>query len=176
MDGAAAAKAVQDWYHPQRPGIKQDDLLMREIPLLLAPAPMGPQPAPVTVRFKAVMVDGALMFGAVLAATLAATLNLEDMPSLQQTAMGALAALVILGGLYQVLFLILGKTTPGMKIAHIALRTFDDESPSRAQRCGRLGALALSLLPAGLGVLWAVVDRDHLSLHDRMSGTYLRKY
>jgi hypothetical protein len=32
----------------------------------------------------------------------------------------------------------------------------------------------MALLPAGLGVLWALFDQDHLSLHDRLSGTYLK--
>jgi uncharacterized RDD family membrane protein YckC len=37
-------------------------------------------------------------------------------------------------------------------------------------------ALILSLLPVGLGVAWAIFDEDHLTWHDRLSGTYLRRY
>jgi hypothetical protein len=72
-------------------------------------------------------------------------------------------------------FYTLATATPGMKYARISLCTFRDESPSRAQRCGRLGALLLSLLPVGLGVVWALFDEEHLSWHDRLSRTYLRK-
>ena len=35
----------------------------------------------------------------------------------------------------------------------------------------RLAAAALSWLPAGLGYLWMLVDREHLTWHDRLSHT-----
>jgi uncharacterized RDD family membrane protein YckC len=66
-------------------------------------------------------------------------------------------------------------STPGMRYAGIALSTFEDDSPTRAQLRRRLGAIALSLLPVGLGFAWSVFDEDHLSWHDRISQTYLRK-
>jgi len=84
-------------------------------------------------------------------------------------------ALAVIGVLYQVLFFALARNTPGMKYAHISLCTFDDQIPTGARRLGRLGALFLSLLPVGLGVAWAIFDEEHLSWHDRLSGTYLRK-
>jgi hypothetical protein len=40
---------------------------------------------------------------------------------------------------------------------------------------GRLLALVLSLLPVGLGVAWSIFDENHLSWHDRLSRTYLKK-
>jgi uncharacterized RDD family membrane protein YckC len=39
-----------------------------------------------------------------------------------------------------------------------------------------VGALLLSALPLGLGLLWAVFDEDRLGWHDRISGTYQRSY
>jgi len=62
-----------------------------------------------------------------------------------------------------------------MKYAGLSLCTFDGGKPTGAQRSGRLGALLLSLLPVGLGVAWAIFDEEHLSWHDRLSRTYLRK-
>jgi hypothetical protein len=62
-----------------------------------------------------------------------------------------------------------------MKYAGISLCTFDDEIPTRAQRRNRLGALLLSLLPMGLGVVWSLFDEERLCWHDRLSRTYLRK-
>ena len=35
----------------------------------------------------------------------------------------------------------------------------------------RFFAAALSLLPAGLGFLWSIPDREHATWHDRLSGT-----
>lgn len=173
--GTVAAKAALDWRRPDWQGVKVDDQLARSLPLLVGQVPVEPQPAPMRLRFAAVVVDGGLTLGAVVAATLAVTLNLRELPGIKEMAVGAAAVLVVLGILYQLLFLTLGEATPGMKCAHVALRTFEDEKTTRAQRFGRLGALLLALLPAGLGVIWALFDRNHLSMHDRLSGTYLRK-
>ena len=173
--GTVAEKAALDWRRFDRLGSKEGDQLAREIPLLFAPVPVEPQPAPIGLRFAAVLVDGALTLAAVVAATLAVTLNLKELPGIGEMALGAAAVLAVLGVLYQLVFLTLGEATPGMKCAHVALRTFEDEKTTRAQRFGRLGALFLALLPAGLGVWWAIFDRNHLSIHDRLSGTYMRK-
>lgn len=173
--GVLVARSSPRWTYPDSTGLKLEDQRMREIPLLLVPPAVRLHAAPLHIRFKAAMVDGALTLGAVLAAALVATLNLENLPSVKTMLLGAMATGAILGALYQFLFLTLGKATPGMKVAHLALRTLDNEDPTYAQRCGRFGALLLSLLPAGLGVLWALFDHDHLSLHDRLSRTYLQK-
>jgi uncharacterized RDD family membrane protein YckC len=173
--GAMLARSAPAWPSANWPELKLEDQRMRELPLLIAPLAVPLQPALLRVRFKAVVVDGTLTLGAVLAATLVATLNLEDLPSFKVIALSATATAAILAALYQILFLALGQTTPGMKAAHLSLRTFEDEPTTRAQRCARLVALFLSLLPAGLGVLWALFDHDRLSLHDRLSRTYLRK-
>jgi hypothetical protein len=66
-------------------------------------------------------------------------------------------------------------STPGLMYARIALCTFEDEYPTRAQLRGRLAALLVSLLPMGLGFAWAIFDEDHLTWHDRLSRTYQRR-
>jgi hypothetical protein len=63
-----------------------------------------------------------------------------------------------------------------MYYAQLRLCTFEDETPTRRQRNARLIALLLSALPMGLGLAWAIFDDDHLSWHDRLSHTYLRRY
>jgi uncharacterized RDD family membrane protein YckC len=79
--------------------------------------------------------------------------------------------------LYQFLFLSYAEEgTPGMRYARIALCTFDDDNPTREQMRRRIPALLLAWLPAGLGLAWALVDKDHLGLHDRLTRTYQRKY
>jgi uncharacterized RDD family membrane protein YckC len=126
-------------------------------------------------RLLAAVVDGALIAGALLAAASVAAVNMDRLPSVRLIEMGAAAALFVTGLLYQALFFTFADATPGMKYARLSLCTFDDQSPTRAQLHGRLGALLLSLLPLGLGVLWAIFDEDHLSWHDRLSKTYQRK-
>jgi uncharacterized RDD family membrane protein YckC len=132
--------------------------------------------APFGLRAMAAVVDGALILGVFLAVALAVTTQMKHLPSKQQIELGSAVALLILGGVYQILFFTLAQSTPGMKYAHISLCTFDDENPTRAQLRSRMVALLLSLLPLGLGVLWAIFDEDHLSWHDRLSATYQRHW
>jgi len=175
-DVAAPSWPAQDWS-----GIKlneeplidlQEDLLDEPDPETAVPAL---QPASISLRLMAVVVDSSLIAGAFLTAAMVAASHAVNLPTIRQIEQGAALGLVAIAVLYHVLFFILARATPGMKYAHISLCTFKDELPTRAQRCGRLGALLLSLLPVGLGIVWAIFDEDHLSWHDRLSGAYLRK-
>ena len=83
--------------------------------------------------------------------------------------------LLVIGAGYLTTFFTLARSTPGMKYAGIELKTLDGAEPTRAQRCARLMALPLSVLPLGLGLAWALFDEWHLTWHDRLSGTYPKK-
>lgn len=131
--------------------------------------------APVSLRIMAAVVDFALMLAAFLAAVLMAGHNAKDLPSLRATEIGTVLGLIVVGVLYRAFFYALGNGTPGMKYAGIALCTFDGHEPPRPQRFRRLAALLLSVLPVGVGLLWAIFDDDHLSWHDHLSRTYLRR-
>lgn len=91
-----------------------------------------------------------------------------------------LEALAVAGAflylLYQTLFFSLDRATPGMRCAHIALCTFNDENPTRAAMRRRMAAVLLSACPLGLGFLWAALDEERLAWHDRISRTYQRSY
>lgn len=141
-----------------------------------APALPALQLAPFGLRVMATVVDGALITGAFLAAGMVAATHVTQLPALKGIEIGSVLAIAAIGALYHALFLTLAEGTPGMKYAHIALCTFGDEDPSAVQRRKRLVALMLSLLPVGLGLAWAIFDEDHLTWHDRLSGTYLRRY
>lgn len=66
-----------------------------------------------------------------------------------------------------------GQTLP-MKTWRLKLVRADDGSPLAWPRALHRYALAvLGLLAAGLGFLWALVDRDRQFLHDRLAGTAL---
>ena len=68
-----------------------------------------------------------------------------------------------------------GGQTPGMKTWHIRLTRRDGESVRPMQAVLRYFCAVLSLLPAGLGFIWMVWDKDGLSWHDRWSGTTLTR-
>jgi uncharacterized RDD family membrane protein YckC len=77
---------------------------------------------------------------------------------------------------YQGLFFTLSHATPGMRCARIALCTFDDDNPTRRAMRRRIVAVLLSACPFGLGFLWAALDEDRLTWHDRVSKMYQRSY
>jgi uncharacterized RDD family membrane protein YckC len=83
---------------------------------------------------------------------------------------GGIAA--VLGLFYHVLFAIGNGDTPGMCWAQLQLLNFDGQKPDRDQRTFHLAASCLSILAAGLGLLWALVDEEKLTWHDHMSHTF----
>jgi len=133
------------------------------------------QLAPMSLRLMAAAVDSALIVGAFSALAMTAMNKVKALPPIKEVELGSAVALAVLAVLYMAFFFTVAAATPGMKWARISLCTFGGEKPARGQRYARLWALALSLLPVGLGVVWSIFDEDHLSWHDRLSGTCLRK-
>jgi uncharacterized RDD family membrane protein YckC len=174
---SVAPVAGSDWTGSNWSGIKLDEPLPAAMEVEEAPAKrnVALQPASIGLRLMATVVDCALMTFAFFVAALVVMEKAKDLPTLREVEMSAVVALLAIGALYQVFFFTLGAATPGMKWARLSLCTLTDARPTRAQRCGRLIAMALSLLPVGLGVAWAIFDEEHLSWHDRLSGTYLRR-
>jgi uncharacterized RDD family membrane protein YckC len=128
-------------------------------------------------RMLATVVDGALVTLAFLAAAVVVTASTSHPPTGRIALIASGCGLVLFWILYQFLFLSYAEEgTPGMRYARIALCTFDDDNPSREQMRNRIPAMLLSALPAGLGLVWALFDGDHLGWHDRMTRTYQRKY
>jgi uncharacterized RDD family membrane protein YckC len=78
----------------------------------------------------------------------------------------------VLGFFYRALFCISNGDTPGMRFAGLKLVDFDGRTPDRDQRGLRQVASVLSLLSAGLGLVWALVDEENLTWHDHISKTF----
>ncbi len=131
--------------------------------------------APLSWRVMAALVDGLLIACALFGTALIAAVNLQHPPTIKSAEITGAIALFIIGVLYQTFFFTFTEVTPGMRYAGISLCTLDDQRPEQAQLHRRVFALILSLLPVGLGVLWAIFDEQHLSWHDRLSGTYQRR-
>ena len=82
---------------------------------------------------------------------------------------GCAAALVVFYYLY---WSILGRESPGQQLLRLRVLTFDDASPSWQTRLLRTAAAGLSLLSAGLGLVWSLVDDEKLTWHDHISRTF----
>jgi uncharacterized RDD family membrane protein YckC len=135
----------------------------------------GPYLAPIGLRLMAMAVDGAVILGTFFGLGLWLMSKMTELPSTKMTEAIVVIGLILAGFGYHALFFKLAGTTPGMRYAGIALCTFNNEVPTHQELRERLGAMAVSLLPVGLGLVWSVFDEDHLSWHDRISRTYLRR-
>jgi uncharacterized RDD family membrane protein YckC len=170
------------------PEAEQMDLLPSFADICLEEAPredffhaeldLSAEPAPMLRRLSSGLVDAAIVALAlvVFAAPFAATLTrlAEAAPHTRSALLCALTAGTALWLLFQYLFLVYGRRTPGMSAAGLELLTFDGRPPSFFARCSRALAATLSGLSLGLGFFWALVDEHSLGWHDRISQTYLR--
>ena len=87
--------------------------------------------------------------------------------------LGALGLFLGLGGLYQIYLggivgQTLGKRWFGLRVISSLGMSL---TPTRA--IARYGALLLAVLPAGLGWVWCLFDRERRGAHDHLTGTYV---
>jgi uncharacterized RDD family membrane protein YckC len=78
-------------------------------------------------------------------------------------------------GLYATLSWQRGGQTLGMRPWRLQVVGADGTAPTLRQLWLRYAVGTLSILLGGLGLWWALLDRQHLTWHDRASGTRLRR-
>lgn len=93
---------------------------------------------------------------------------IEDPMNLAVLAAGPL----LIGLLYESICLAARGKTPGMRAAGLKLVDFDGRRPSEAQLHMRVLGAFVNVLPVGLGLLWALVDEESLTLQDHISHTF----
>jgi len=152
-----------------------DIQLEAEVPRIHNAMDLPPQTAALRPRMIAGLVDSGIVLAAGLVFALT-FLVFAGMPAQRNLALLSVAATgSCLWFLFQCIFLVYGKVTPGMRMAELELCTFAGEQVSRMGRAGRAMASTLSAVSLGLGFAWALVDEDRLGWHDRMTQTHLRK-
>jgi uncharacterized RDD family membrane protein YckC len=161
------------------------------VPTPVAPGPPGA--ASVARRITSAGVNGCIIGLALAAFAAAAMITSGNVDTLRALSMSTVLDLLrttdgrsILGAgaivgiiftfIYQALFFTFSTATPGMRCTRIGLCTFDDNNPSRRAMRRRIVATLLSAVPFGLGFIWAALDEEKLSWHDRVSGMYQREY
>lgn len=86
---------------------------------------------------------------------------------------GAFAGMsVLLVVFYQCLWVLANGDSAGMRWARLRLTNFDGRRPRRKERFLRMFGMWLSVLPAGLGLLWSLMDEETLTWHDQISKTF----
>ena len=133
-----------------------------------------PRPAPMQQRLVAGVVDVAIVFLAtgVFAVTLMEAAG--GIPHSNMTMVCILAAGGIFWLIFQYIFLVYRRATPGMDFAGLELCTFEGKATTMFERQCRAAASALSGFSMGLGYFWALVDEDRVGWHDRISRTHVR--
>ena len=81
------------------------------------------------------------------------------------------AMLLLLAFLFFAGFWSRGGQTLGMRAWRLRLRRRDGSPVGISRAALRFAAATIALLPAGLGFVWMLWDRDGLSWHDRWSDT-----
>jgi uncharacterized RDD family membrane protein YckC len=169
------------WSQPAWSGLELDEQLVEEREEALEGPHARPnsahqlQPASFSRRMMAMIVDGSIIAGLVVAAAAWMLTEATVLPGVRTLELGVALGVVVFSAIYVTLFYAIAPATPGMKYAGIRFCTFEGLIPSRSQRWTRVGAMLLSVLPVGLGLAWALFDEDRLCWHDRLSHTYVGK-
>jgi uncharacterized RDD family membrane protein YckC len=133
-----------------------------------------PHPAPMHQRLVAGLVDMAIVFISTGAFALTFLEAAEQVPLSSMTMVCMLAAGGIFWLVFQYIFLVYRRATPGMNFAGLELCTFEGKATTMFERQCRAAASALSGFSLGLGYFWALVDEDRIGWHDRISRTHVR--
>lgn len=142
------------------------------------PPPIEPEPAPIVLplapigrRFLAGLLDAVVLLAA---AALFAFIfwragGKMTMQPLNLAVVAVIAAFVLLA--YFGLFTGLAGTTPGLLWMGLEIRNLDGDFPTPMEAAWRAFGYLISTSAVLLGYVWALVDTDGFTWHDRMSGT-----
>ncbi len=128
--------------------------------------------APISLRIQATVIDGlimlagmALIFSCFVYAGGVQILDKHSLPFL-------VLALMTVPLFYKVMWAYTERDSYGTAAAGLRVVDFDGNPPSKTRRYQRVLGSFVSLLAAGAGLIWVLVDADSLTWHDHISGTF----
>ena len=77
--------------------------------------------------------------------------------------------------IYLFLFMLSASQTPGMKYRRLVVVNSEDMPLDPKRACLRGFGYLISILPLLLGFVWMLIDPEHLTWADKVSGTYVKK-
>jgi len=130
-------------------------------------------PAPLAPRFLAALIDALVLLvgGGIFALIFWAAGGRVDRSPVTLAVAGFIAVLLIL--VYFGSFTALTFSTPGLLSMGLEVRTLDGAPPTLTDAALRAFGVVVSASALMLGFIWALVDSDALTWHDRMSGTFI---
>jgi len=126
-------------------------------------------------RFAADIIDFAIVTGIYILFVVLTYLQMPEPYLDKKIGCIYISGLLILFGVYFLLFMMTTSQTPGMKIKRLVAVT--REGAALDPRSASLRGLGyfISIAPLMLGFIWALVDPEHLTWADKVSGTFLKK-
>ena len=133
--------------------------------------------APVNRRLVAGLTDalililGAALFGGIFWYSMTRFCNHGSLVPLNMAILGLIALIVIFA--YFAIFTAFVSATPGLLWMGCEIRNLRGEHPTLNESLWRAFGVLVSLSALMVGFIWAYVDSDNLTWHDRMSGTII---
>jgi uncharacterized RDD family membrane protein YckC len=133
--------------------------------------------APVNRRLMAGLTDaliliiGAALFGGISWYTMTRFCDHNSLVPFNVAILGLVATIVTFG--YFAIFTAITFATPGLLLMGCEIRNLRGEHPTLSESLWRAFGVLVSLSALMLGFVWAYVDSESLTWHDRMSGTII---
>ena len=128
--------------------------------------------APLSLRAKAALVDTLVVVSGLIAASGLFVFKVGEISHDKHVLPFVGLAIIAVPALYKLVWTLAGRDSFGMQCAGLRLVDFDGNPPSKERRYQRLAGSLLSVLAAGVGLIWALVDQDRLTWHDHISCTF----
>lgn len=139
------------------------------VPVVQCRAPV----APIGRRAAAACVDALIVFGGFLLFLGIHRFWAGELVFDRVGALAYTAVYLLLFAFYKLLAALRSGRSPGLRLLGLRILHFDGRPPNRRQRVLRVFAGFGSVLPAGIGLFWALMDEERLTFHDHISETFI---
>lgn len=161
---------------PVRPGMQAPLDLRSPAPLEKKAVCDDAAVAPPATRLQAALLDAAFVAVGMTLAALAFHVMGGRFQWSGKAAAPYLGACLALAAFYHLFWAVLGRETAGMRCVGLRSLTFDGHPPTWGRLSLRFAFFCLGIGAVGVGLLWALVDDEALTMHDHMSKTFPTKH
>jgi uncharacterized RDD family membrane protein YckC len=145
-----------------------EELLSPPQSSIICDAPVAPN----SLRIQASVIDGLIMLAG-MALIFLGFLYMGGPEWLDKHSLPFLiSSLLTVPLFYKTMWAYANRDSYGTTAAGLQIVDFDGNPPSQSRRYQRLLGSFVSILAAGIGLIWALVDEDALTWHDHISGTF----
>jgi uncharacterized RDD family membrane protein YckC len=129
-----------------------------------------------SARLTADLTDMGIVAGIYLLFVVVTWFQMPEAATMDRRIVGIYAAgFLLLMGIYFLLFMLSASQTPGMKVQQLLAVNREGAPLEPKTACMRGFGYFISIVPLMLGFIWALIDPEHLTWADKVSGTYLKK-